>query len=257
MNAVRRIFLVIYSVVFLAALGGLGALAWNQDQQLDLNISDLKINGFIEASDGAKWALTGVLAGLGVLGLLTLLMAVWPARSGGSKGTLRIRQSDGGYVEVTASAVESLVREAVEALPEVRRASPRIRLSGGAIDTYLDVDIEPSTSIANATKLLAQTVEDVLRDHVGVSSVRRPVIRITYDELAARPVPTSKRRPEPAFEPAVYPNDVPPRATEPEDRPREMDPQTQMKPPVEVTDAARPPEAPNFVSSSEEETPAQ
>jgi hypothetical protein len=160
-------------------------------------------------------------------------------------------------VEVTASAVESLVREAVEALPEVRRASSRIRLSGGAIDTYLDVEIEPSTSIANATKLLAQTVEDVLRDNVGVSSVRRPVIRITYDDLAARPVPASKRRPEPAFEPAIYPNDVPPRSADPEDRPREMDPETQMKPPVAVTDAARPPEAPNFVSSSEEETPAQ
>ena len=46
MNALRRILLVFYSLVLLAALGGIGALAWNQDQQLDLDVEDLNIQAF-------------------------------------------------------------------------------------------------------------------------------------------------------------------------------------------------------------------
>ena len=35
MNALRRILLVFYSLLLLAALGGVGALAWNQDELRD------------------------------------------------------------------------------------------------------------------------------------------------------------------------------------------------------------------------------
>jgi len=96
-NALRRIFLVVFSIVLLAAVGGIAALAWNQDEQLDLEVSDLNIQAFIDAGDGAKWALTGILAGIGLLAVIALILAIWPSRQG-SRGALRIRQSDGGTV---------------------------------------------------------------------------------------------------------------------------------------------------------------
>jgi hypothetical protein len=237
MNGVRRVFLALYSLVFLAALGGIGALAWNQDQQLDLKIDKLKMQAFVDASNGAKWALTGALAGIALIGLYTLLAAIWPSRSGySSKGTLRIKQADGGTVEVTAEAVESLLKVELEALPEVRSAAPRVKLAGGAVDTYVDANIEPSASIAQATKLLSGTIEQVLKEHVGVTAVRRPVIRITYDEMGVRPAGVTRPAP---YQPAIYPPSSPP------EQPRGMAPETQMKPPL-APDPARPPEAPVF-----------
>ena len=97
MNALRRILLVFYSLVLLAALGGIGALAWNQDQQLDLDVEDLNIQAFIEADNAEKWVLTGIIAGIGLFALITLLIAIWPRRRP-SRGALRIRQTDGGTV---------------------------------------------------------------------------------------------------------------------------------------------------------------
>ena len=230
MNVVRRILLVLYSLLLLAAVGGLGGLASNQDRKLDLSISNLNIQAFVEASDTAKWAFTGVLAAIGLVAIVSLLIAVWPKGSGySSSGTLRLRQADGGTVEVTAGAIESLLRGELEALPEVRSAKPKVRLSGGAVDTYLDANVEPSASIATATSLIAKTVDLTLREHVGVTSIRRPVIRVTYDEMGVRPA-GSVRRPEPMPAPTAP---LPPPPDGPE----------------------RPPEAPYFTNPQDEAAP--
>ena len=157
MNTLRRILLVVYSLLLIAALSGIGVLAWNQDDQLDMTIGDLNLQALVNADDAAKLMLTGILAVIGALAIATIIVALWPRRAG-SRGALRIRQADGGTVEVTAAAIESLIRDELEGLPEVQAAKPKVSLSGGAVDTYLDVQIEPSASIAHATKLLGGTV---------------------------------------------------------------------------------------------------
>lgn len=289
MNALRRFLLVIHALLLLGFVGGLISLAWDQDEQLDLNISDLNIQAFVEAGDNAKYALTAVLGAIGLIAVISLLVALWPQREG-RKGAMRIKQTDGGFVEVTPGAIEALLRDELEALPEVRRANPRVRLNGGAVDTHVDADIEPSASIAHITKLLSSTVESTLRDHVGVTAVRRPVIRINYDEAAARPIPGGRVRPAPPPEPgpftpgyqsAMYPDDraggpgFKPQAAVQDPEPAEVgdggvatardfrrevpDPTPEVAPApdmiTEVPDAARPPEAPRFVSSAEEVPP--
>lgn len=290
MNALRRFLLVVHALLLLGIVGGLISLAWDQDEQLDLNISDLNVQAFVEAGDNAKYAFTAVLVLIALVAVISLLVALWPQREG-RRGALRIKQTDGGFVEVTPGAIEALLRDELEALPEVRRASPRVRLNSGAVDTHVDADIEPSVSIAHITKLLSSTVESTLREHVGVTSVRRPVIRINYDEAAARPIPGGRIRPAPPPEPAPfmpgyesakYPDDrpggpgfKPQQAAAAEPEPAEVgdggvataietrrevpDPKPEVAPApdmiTEVPDAARPPEAPRFVSSAEEVPP--
>ena len=149
MNGLRRALLVIYSLLLIAAAGGLIALAWNQDQKLDLNVGDFNLQGFVTSTNSAKWAVTVVLAAIAVVGLITLIVAVARSSSGSSKGTLRMKQADGGTVEVTTSAIENLLRDELTRLPSVRSVNPRVRLgSGGAVDTDIDASIEPSASIA-------------------------------------------------------------------------------------------------------------
>lgn len=259
MNALRRILLAIYSLVLLVALGGLGVLAWNQDDQLDLNMGDLNLQAFVTSGDNAKWVLTAVLVGIGLVALATLLIALWPRRARHG-GALRIRQSDGGTIEVTSSAIEALLKDELESLPEVQTVKPRVSLSGGAVDTYLDAQIEPSASIAHTTRLIGETVDETLREQLGVTAVRRPVVRISYDEMAARPVPAKRNRSMPPASPDLRPQREVATAGGthfPHDPgSRERREAAVAAGPVAPGDPDRPPEAPRFVSSEGEESPS-
>lgn len=192
MNALRRILLAFYSILLLAAVGGVIALVWNQDKKLDLEVGSFNAEAFVSSSDNAKWAVTGILAAIALFAFVTLLIS-FLRTSNRSKGTLRLKQSDGGTVEVSAANLETLIREELEQLPEVRRVEPQVRVASGVVDTHLDATIEPSASIAHATNVLGDGVANVLREQVGVTTIRRPTIRISYDELAARPVPGARR----------------------------------------------------------------
>lgn len=203
MNGVRRSFLVLYSLLLIAAAGGLIALTWNQDRKLDLRIADYNLQAFADSTESWKWFATVILVAIALVGLFTLIIAVL-RDTASSRGTLRMKQTDGGTVEVTAVAIENLLRDELRRLPEVRDVDPRVRLTGGAIDTYLDAVIEPSASIAHVTTVLGQGVANVLRDQVGVTNVRRPNIKIRYDEMAARPI-SHELRPRPQMGSQVIP----------------------------------------------------
>ena len=143
---------------------------------------------------------------------------------------------------VATGAVHAAGEQPVAQATATRRATatPRVSLAGGAVDTFLDVQIEPSANIAHVTKLLGATVEETLREQVGVTAIRKPTVRISYDEMAARPVPV-RRAPTP-------PPDLRPQHT----------PAFESGAPVDthgVGDDARPPEAPRFVSPNDEESP--
>ena len=198
MNGLRRAFLFVFSLLLIGAAGGLIALVWNQERKLNLEIGDFNVQAFVASSNAAKYGVTAVLGAIALIAFIALVLAVLPTSSR-SKGTLRMRQADGGTVEVTAIAIESLLRQELEQLPDVRSVVPKVALSGGAVETSLAATIEPSASIAQVTTDLAQGVASVLRTQVGVTNVKRPHIRISYDEMNARPVaPRTPSRPRPA-----------------------------------------------------------
>lgn len=186
MNAFRRALLIVYSLLLIAAAGGLIGLAWNEDRKLDLSVGDLNLQAFITSTDSAKIAFTAICAAIALFGLLTLIIAVMRPSKEQSSGTLRMTQADGGVVEVTAGAVEGLLRQELESYPEVHKVTPRVRLSGGAVDTYLDASIDAGANIASVTAMLGQGVATVLRDQVGVTNVRRPNIKISYGGESTR-----------------------------------------------------------------------
>ena len=219
MTGLRRTLLAIYGLLLIAAAGGLIALAWNQDQKLDLNIGDFNLQAFVVSTDTAKYGVTAVLAVIALIGLFSLIVAVMRDDRGGARSTLRLRQTDGGTVEVTAASIESLLRDELEQLPDVRTVNPRVRLgSQGAVETTLDASIEPSASIAQVTNDLGQAVANVLRTQVGVTNVKRPNVRIRYDDVNARPMaarPESAPRPYRPPGPSEFDQRPQPFATDP------------------------------------------
>jgi len=71
---------------------------------------------------------------------------------------------------------------------------------------------------------------------VGVTAIRRPTIRITYDEMAARPI-GRRDRPAPV-------------------QSAEMRPQHQVAYSTETGSVARPQEAPQYTKIDDEDSPA-
>ena len=207
MNGLRRLLLAAYSLLFAAVCVGLGALAWNQDEQLDINPGEFRFVAFISSGDTEKWAFTALMGCLVLFALLTFMVAV-SRGSDPRKGTLRLRQSDGGTVEVTTASVEALLRDELESIPEIRQAYPRVRANGNAVDVDVAAVIEPSASISHVTSVVSQTSASTLREQVGITNLRRPNIRIRYDEVNARPGRGPARaRPE-AGAPVMPPREV-------------------------------------------------
>ncbi|MBI5948476.1 MAG: hypothetical protein HY875_10080 [Chloroflexi bacterium] len=186
MNILTRGMLAFYSLLLLAAAAGFGLLAWDDEDKLDLQVRDFNLQALIDTHDAERWVFTGILAAIGLLGLLTLILAFLPARK--RRGdSLRMRQADGGYVEVTAEAMEMLIRDELESLPDIRRAIPAVRLEKGAVATDLDLAIEASAVISQVTASASEATRRVLSEQVGVADIRRPSVRIRYDDLSARP----------------------------------------------------------------------
>lgn len=190
MSILSRIFLAVYSVLFIAACAVLTGLLWNDSEMIDIKLGDLNFQSYFVpgAEDAQKWAFTALMAALCLLGLATLMLAFMRS-SGPSGGKLRIRQSDGGTVEVDARAIEAIITQEVERLPDIRQADAKVRVNGNAVDSLLTLVVQPSTSIAHITSEAAQATARALREQVGVANVRRPTVKISYDEIAARPVP--------------------------------------------------------------------
>jgi hypothetical protein len=79
---------------------------------------------------------------------------------------------------------------------------------GQAVDPTIMVAIEPSASIAHVTSMVSRVTADVLREQVGVTDVKRPAVRVTYDDLAVRPVRGG--RPAPPELPPLREEQLPP-----------------------------------------------
>src|SRR5688572_29584099 len=109
MNPFNRIFLVIYSLPWIGACAGVISLAWAEDEKLDFTLGDTNVQAFVISDGTDRWIVTAIVALLGLIGLITLITA---GRRGsrGTKGFVRLKAADGGFVEVSASAIEAILR---------------------------------------------------------------------------------------------------------------------------------------------------
>ena len=184
MSILGRTFLVLYSLAWIGAAAGLIAMNWNDDEMLDIEVADWNLVAFISADDAEQWIFTGGRAAVALIGVFTLVLAFRPY-SAVRRGSLRLKQSGGGQVEVTAEALESLLAEELQRLPSVQGARARVGTRGGDIASELDLTIAAGASIAEVTNAAGDRLAEVFRDQVGVTNVRRPLVRIAYAAGAA------------------------------------------------------------------------
>ncbi len=203
MNVLRRVLLALYSILLAVAAGGFIALAWNQDQKLDLTVRHFNLQAFITSGTGEKWAFIAVMGVVIAIGLLSLAIAFMRGSRSTEDRSLRLHQADGGTVEITAASLEALLSDQLEALPLVSRASARVRLHAGAVESDVTVTTDPGASIASVTAAVAETTARTFKELVGVSHIRRPHVRIEHEPAQGpAPVPPSPSAVAEAAEPA-------------------------------------------------------
>ena len=188
MNVLRRALLAFYSAVLVAAAGGFTVLAWNGDRKLDVAVGRFNLQAFITTNNADKWAFTMLMAAVALAGVVTFLLAF--QRAGAASNAprmLRLRQADGGTVEVTDGAIQQLLREQLEQLPAVRKAETRVRMRAETVESDITVTIDPAASIASVTAAVADETARTFKELVSVTRVRRPHIRIAYENAAAAP----------------------------------------------------------------------
>ncbi|MGK2964598.1 MAG: alkaline shock response membrane anchor protein AmaP [Tepidiformaceae bacterium] len=196
MSILSRLFLAIYSVLFIALCAGLALLLWNDSEMIDLALGDLNFQAFFVpgAENAQKWAFSALMFAFCLLGFVTLILAF--SRESQSGGRLKLRQADGGSVEIDAHTLEAMLRDDLQQIPEVRQADAKVRVDGAAVSTALNLVVEPSTNIAYVTDEASRVTARTLREQIGVENVRRPAVRISYDEISARPVQAGRMRPQ-------------------------------------------------------------
>lgn len=211
MNALARLLVVVYSLLWVAACGGLAALAWNPTKQLDLKVGNVNVVAYVDAAGVERWALTGVLVLLALLGAGAIALAVGRPL-GRSRGAIRWRQADGSLVEMRAATIEGMLRDALEGMRGVRAVRPVVRASGTSIETTIALTVDGSTSVAELSHVASDVTFRVLREQVGALDVKRPVVQVEYLPGAA-PRPAATMHSPAAGQPAGAAPSIPPPPT--------------------------------------------
>jgi hypothetical protein len=181
MTILGRIFLALFSLAWIAAAGALTALAWNEGQMLDLEIESFTVQAWIDGNTFSKVLFSTVMALVMLIGLVGFVLAFVRTNTT-RKGSLRLRQAEGGVVEVPATALEALVVHALGEMEVIESATAHVALRGGTVESELDLTIGPGASISEVTAGANECLTEVLQEMVGVKNVRRPLVRITIDD---------------------------------------------------------------------------
>ena len=181
MSNLHRWLLAFYSALVIGGCAGVALLAWEQNRQLDIDLNGFRLVSSITSGNAEKWAFLFLVAVIAAFALLTLLIAVFPPGQA-KRGVFRLRQPGGGVVEVTSTSLETVLRDELGRLPDVREVTARVSMVDGVIQPDVSIVIEPAAQIAHVAAAVVHVTVEALRERVGITEVRRPGVHVTYQE---------------------------------------------------------------------------
>ncbi|MDZ7727997.1 MAG: hypothetical protein U5Q44_07275 [Dehalococcoidia bacterium] len=186
MNVFNRIFLVIYSLLWIAACAGLAVMAWNEGQMLDIAAGEFNLQAFIDSTGTDRWIFTAMMA------LLALsASSPWSRPSAGARPGRRASCASRPPTAASSKCRRRPSRPSsapkIENIPGIGQAAPVVAAKGGIVETDITVSADPGASISDVTHVVNETTTRVLREQVGATQARRPTLHITYEEIAGPP----------------------------------------------------------------------
>lgn len=179
LDDLRRILLATLGIILALAAAGLVVMAWTPDRKLDIDFGGFDLEAFIDTAGTARMAFTIVMGTIMGIGVSIFTLALWPDREE-VRDYLLVRRADGTVVRFDAPAIETIVRESVEQLPDALTATPRARILRHTVDLEIDVVTRPAAVIDHVAAAVAHAAEDVLHGQLLLDDVRRPLVRIRY-----------------------------------------------------------------------------
>ena len=173
MNDWRRGLLAVYSALFVGLAALLIVLAWNDQQQLDLDLSGFRLVSFIETSGAERLLFTGLMFFVAWFALITLAIALVPDRQR-YRETLTV-QTPGGSLTLTPEMVATVLRDELERLPSVLQAHPSVRVTKDAVEPDLTIVLADGTNVPNAVNAVQVTAGETLRERFGVRMLQAGV----------------------------------------------------------------------------------
>jgi hypothetical protein len=203
MKDLQRGLLVFYSLLLIGACVLCATLVWDQTRQLDIDLGAFRITAGITSGDTERLLFTLMLICIGFFAALSMAIAVIPMER--YRPTLRIRQPNGADVEVAPPAMEAVLRDELERLPDVRQAYPVVRFTRDEVEAHLTVFLEPYATISHVAHAVQHTAEETLRERFHVTRLRRPGIHISYEVAEPGHDPMGRVKPQVAFDPPPAP----------------------------------------------------
>ena len=177
MNTWRRSLLAGYSLLTVALLGVLAALAWNQSRQLDIDLGGFRMTAGVLAGDAEKILFTLLAGMLALFALATFAIAVAPDEQRKAR-RLRTRDANGLVVELEAGTLESVVNRELARLPDVRGVTSTVAFVGPVVETEIAVDVGSGANLKALTGAVHHTYAAALQEAFGLRNLPPPTILV-------------------------------------------------------------------------------
>jgi len=119
----------------------------------------------------------------------------------------RVKQVDGGVVEIAFEAIRQRLLYHLGNVPDVLKITPHINARGGRVDVRVDVETSPHVIVPDKAAEIIEAIHRALEDEMGLRMRRKPEVRIyhsAYHDVG--PVrPRSPSRPAPSPPPDSSP----------------------------------------------------
>jgi uncharacterized alkaline shock family protein YloU len=169
MDALRRIFLCLWGLIGIARAAVI-SIAVIQDPVAT------NIVNWVETIFGKGayfWPLLGTAAVMLIIGFLSLFFAFHRQHV---EQRTRVVTSDGVEVNISVTAIEHVVKRAVQQVEDISEAKTNIKITNGAIAVYLYLTVPAETNIPETAERANEEVRNMLEATTGLQVAELKVL---------------------------------------------------------------------------------
>jgi hypothetical protein len=168
-------FLIIFTLIILFLSGCALAVALGWSQPLE------QIEYFLSAAEN-RWGLAAGSAFFVVLSLWSLLAAFRRPR----EREVIIRESGLGKIQISAAALENMIRRSVRDMREVREVKPVLRFDQDGLVISLHMSVNPDANLPEVSQDVQGIVQEHLEKNAGVQVSK---VQVLIQSVASKTSP--------------------------------------------------------------------
>ncbi|MBI2952818.1 MAG: alkaline shock response membrane anchor protein AmaP [Chloroflexi bacterium] len=127
-----------------------------------------------------------------VVGIVCVLLVYAEIKPERPKG-VRLTQVKGGAAELSTESIAGRIRQAAEAMPDIRKVTPAVVSHGSRVDIRIELLANPGVDVSLKASEVVQTIRDLVERDIGVK-VGKLRVNIKYDTHIAPQAQTQNQK---------------------------------------------------------------